>query len=195
MVNLRGLAVMTMMALGLVISSAPAGAATVTHAITAVSPASGPAGAHVTITGTGLTGASQVLFNGKAAAFTAVSDTEIDVAAVPVGASTGSISLDYARVGGSVATVTSSTPFAVNWALSRVVGPTADTSGDAHLFATGWSLGETDTVTLNDVPLRFSLRPDGSLDIVVPAGVPVSGWLTLRDGTQSRAVFLEAAAP
>jgi large repetitive protein len=44
----------------------------------------------VTITGTAFTGATKVLFNGKAATFTVVSSTRI-TATVPAGATTGRI--------------------------------------------------------------------------------------------------------
>jgi uncharacterized repeat protein (TIGR03803 family) len=54
-------------------------------------PTSGPAGTSVTITGTGLTGATKVTFGGiLATAFTVDSDTQI-TATVPVGAITGKI--------------------------------------------------------------------------------------------------------
>ncbi len=57
--------------------------------ITGFSPASGPAGTHVTITGTGFIGATSVTFNGQdAESFTILSNTTID-AVVPVGANTG----------------------------------------------------------------------------------------------------------
>lgn len=53
------------------------------------SPASGPAGTHVRITGTGFSGATSVTFNGQdAESFTILSNTEID-AIVPVGADVG----------------------------------------------------------------------------------------------------------
>ena len=53
-------------------------------------PASGPVGTVVTITGTGLEQASKVTFNKVVATFTVVSDTEI-TAMVPAGATTGKI--------------------------------------------------------------------------------------------------------
>ncbi|MEZ5173132.1 MAG: hypothetical protein R2850_06425 [Bacteroidia bacterium] len=57
--------------------------------ISSFSPLTGPAGTHVTITGTGFSGATSVTFNGLAASsFTIESSTEID-AVVPVGANTG----------------------------------------------------------------------------------------------------------
>ena len=53
-------------------------------------PAAGEAGVGVIILGNGFTGTSGVSFDGTAAAFTVISDTEI-TATVPVGASTGTV--------------------------------------------------------------------------------------------------------
>ncbi len=55
-------------------------------------PTAGKVGKHVIILGNGLTGTSSVKFNGKAATFTVVSDTEI-TATVPSGATTGTVSV------------------------------------------------------------------------------------------------------
>ena len=61
--------------------------------VTAFSPAGGPVGTTVTITGTDFTGASAVAFHGTpAATFTVVSANKI-TAVVPVGATTGTISV------------------------------------------------------------------------------------------------------
>jgi uncharacterized repeat protein (TIGR03803 family) len=65
----------------------------VTPVISSISPTNGPIGTVVTITGTGLLGATQVTFGGvKATNFTVVSSTEI-TATVPSGAKTGSIAV------------------------------------------------------------------------------------------------------
>lgn len=55
-------------------------------------PTAGKVGKKILILGNGLTGSSSVKFNGKAAAFTVVSDTEI-TATVPSGATTGTVSV------------------------------------------------------------------------------------------------------
>jgi hypothetical protein len=60
--------------------------------ISGFSPASGPVGSSVTITGTAFTRASVVRFNGVAATFTIGSDTSV-IATVPSGATTGPISV------------------------------------------------------------------------------------------------------
>ncbi len=55
-------------------------------------PTAGKVGKQIFILGNGLTGSTTVKFNGKAAAFTVVSDTEI-TATVPSGATTGKVSV------------------------------------------------------------------------------------------------------
>ncbi|HUM04587.1 MAG TPA: choice-of-anchor tandem repeat GloVer-containing protein [Terriglobales bacterium] len=65
---------------------------TVTPTVTGFSPASGPVGTHVVITGTGLIQATKVAFGSKSAAFTVDSDKQI-TATVPTGAVTNKISV------------------------------------------------------------------------------------------------------
>lgn len=80
----------------------------VTPTMTSFSPPSGPVGTSVTINGTALLQTKNVMFNGKTASFTVVSDIEI-MATVPTGATTGKIKVT--TMGGSV---TSTTNFTVN---------------------------------------------------------------------------------
>ena len=80
----------------------------VTPTIASFSPTSGAPGTPVTITGTGLTQTTEVVFNGKKATITVNSDTEI-TATVPAAATTGKIGL--ATKGG---TAVSTTNFTVN---------------------------------------------------------------------------------
>ncbi len=72
--------------------STPAPPPTPTPAITSLSVSSGPVGTPITISGSHLTGTSAVKFNGTAATFTFVSDTQVTTA-VPVGAASGTITL------------------------------------------------------------------------------------------------------
>jgi hypothetical protein len=87
--------------------------------ITSFTPASGPVGTSVTISGTNFTGASAVAFNGSAASFTVTSATAIQ-ATVPAGATTGPLSVT--TPGG---TATSATSFTVTAALTvqKTSGP------------------------------------------------------------------------
>jgi uncharacterized repeat protein (TIGR03803 family) len=71
-------------------------------------PTSGKVGAAVKILGTNLTGATSVSFNGKAAAFTVVSSSEI-AATVPTGATAGDV-----QVVTSSGTCVSNVSFRVN---------------------------------------------------------------------------------
>jgi uncharacterized repeat protein (TIGR03803 family) len=73
--------------------------------IKSISPTSGPVGTVVTITGTGLTGATKVTVDGKAASFTQISSTEITVT-VPSTANTGKITVTTAGGSASSATFT-----------------------------------------------------------------------------------------
>lgn len=70
------------------------------------SPTSGPVGTAVTITGTELTQATRVTFNGTSATFTVNSDSQI-TATVPTGATTGKIAVT--TKGGSASSTTSFT--------------------------------------------------------------------------------------
>ena len=72
-----------------------AGAGTPPPSISGFSPASGAAGSSVTISGTNLTGATSVKFNGQAASFSVVSSTQIN-ATVPNCSSSGVISVTTA---------------------------------------------------------------------------------------------------
>ncbi len=76
--------------------------------ITSFAPPSGPVGTSVVITGTGLTQATKVTFNGTSATFAVNSDAQI-TATVPSGATTGKIAVT--TKGGSA---TSATSFTVN---------------------------------------------------------------------------------
>jgi len=78
-------------------------AADLTPTVTSFTPASGPVGTSVTITGVNLTGATAVAFNGTpAASFSVVNDTHI-TAKVPAGATTGPIAVTLPGGSGSSA--------------------------------------------------------------------------------------------
>jgi len=80
----------------------------ITPTLKSFTPPSGPVGTEVTITGTGLTQATEVTFDNLSATFTVNSDSQI-TATVPTGAATGKIKVT--TKGGSA---TSSTSFTVN---------------------------------------------------------------------------------
>ncbi len=74
--------------------------------VTGFTPPNGPVGTTVTLTGTGLTQATKVTFNGTSATFTVNSDTQITTT-VPTGATTGKIAVT--TKGGTASTTTSFT--------------------------------------------------------------------------------------
>ncbi|WP_299884505.1 T9SS type A sorting domain-containing protein [uncultured Lacinutrix sp.] len=74
------------------------GGCTPTHTITGFSPISGPGLTQVTITGSGFTATSTVDFNGTAGTVTFVDSTTL-IAEVPVGASTGTITVTESACG------------------------------------------------------------------------------------------------
>ena len=85
--------------------------------LTAFSPVSGPVGTVVTLTGTGFTGTTAITFNGVTAPnYTVVSATSITVT-VPLGATTGPIT-----VTAPTGTVSSSASFTVTGAAFRITG-------------------------------------------------------------------------
>ena len=89
---------------GTVAGGTPFTVTTPAPTITNFAPLSGPVGTSVTITGTNLTGATTVKFNGVSAAFTPISSTQLS-ATVPAGATTGPISVT--TPGGTAAGATS----------------------------------------------------------------------------------------
>src|SRR5262249_12262175 len=136
--------------------------------IASFTPASGPAGTSVTITGSALSGATAVVFNGvNASSFTVDSDTQIR-AVVPVGATTGSIAVttsngtaiaaeSYTVVSGFLPTITSFSP------PSGGVGALVTISGQNLSGATSVTFGGTSaTFTISNSGRRISA--------VVPAG-------------------------
>lgn len=89
--------------------------------LSSFAPASGPVGTTVTLTGTGLTGATAVAFNGTAATFAVLSSTSIE-ATVPAGATDGAIAVTTPE-----GTATSAAAFDVTDG-----GGSGDGSGSGH---------------------------------------------------------------
>src|SRR5262249_43126735 len=109
--------------------------------ISSFSPASGSVGAHVTLTGSGFTGATAVAFAGTAASFAVTDDAHIDTT-VPFGATTGKI-----RVTTPSRSATSSTAFKVVPTVSGfspgwgVPGTSITITGSAFAGASSVSFG------------------------------------------------------
>jgi uncharacterized protein (TIGR03437 family) len=131
--------------------------------IAGFSPTSGSVGTSVTITGTNLTGASSVRFNGTAASYTVNSSTQI-TATVPSGARSGPISVSTGR-----GTATSSTSFTV----TTTSGPISEVQKQ-HAGANDVTISLTlaSPPTPGDVLVAAVVVPDSSS----PAFDTPSGW-------------------
>ncbi|GLH72764.1 hypothetical protein GETHLI_12660 [Geothrix limicola] len=146
-------------------------------ALTSFAPAAGWEGDTVTLTGTGLTGTTAVSFNGLAAAsFVVVSDTQI-TAAVPVGASTGALTLQTPH-----GTAQSSQAFQVNLPSAspwiETFSPTSGLPGDT-IRITGSYLSGVSGIKIGGVAATtFTARTPNTLDVVVPAAAQ-TGKITL----------------
>src|SRR5207302_305239 len=146
--------------------------------ITSFTPASGPVGTSVTISGTNFTGTTLVAFNGASATFTVNSATSIQ-ATVPSGATTGTIGVT--TPGG---TATSAGSF-------TVINPPSITSFTPPIGPVGISVTINGTdftgataVTFNGVSATFTVNSATSIQATVPASAttgPVS--VTTPGGT------------
>lgn len=170
-------------------SVAPAGAATT---ITGLSPATGPAGTSVMVSGTEFGGASAVTFNGTAAAFTRTSATRIR-AVVPCGATTGKVAVT--TPGGTVQssgdfTVTAPAPTITTFA------PAAGTIG-ATVTVMGTNLRCVSAVQFNGTPATYTSMSPTVLTATVPPGA-TTGKITVvaAGGTvQSTGDFVVPGSP
>jgi hypothetical protein len=131
--------------------------------LTSFSPASGPAGSHVTIEGSGFTDVSApVKFGGVDSPSFAVMPTEI-TATVPAAAATGQISVT--TVGG---TATSATAFKVVPTITGFSPGTAAVGGTVTVDGTGF--GGVSSVKVNGVGAAFTVLSPLQLRLTVPAG-------------------------
>ena len=135
--------------------------------ITSFTPASGIVGVKVTITGTNLTGATGVTFNGIAAATVTLTSATSISATVPPGATSGPISIT--TPGG---TVTSAATFTVTLPAPTVsaLSPASGVVG-ALVTVTGTNFTGATAVTFNGVAAAsFTVVSATSLTATVPAG-------------------------
>lgn len=154
-------------------------------------PMSGPAGTAVSITGANFTGATGVSFNGAAASFSVVSDTQI-AATVPAGATSGTIAVTTAA-----GSATSAETFTVTSPLGPVIGTVSPTSGGAGTSVTirGSNFGGVNSVTFNGVSASFRLKGTSQITTTVPAGAS-SGPLVVSSPNGTASVeFVVVPAP
>ena len=159
--------------------------------ISSFTPANGPVGTVVTLTGDNFTGATAVTINGTAAAFTVVSATSI-TATVAAGTTSGLISVttpagtavsSTAFVVGSPPTVTSFTP------ASGAVGSTVVLTGTNFLGTVQITFGGT------NAPV-FAVNSDTQITVVVPIGAvtgPITVYTTLGSGTSATSFTIPPA--
>jgi hypothetical protein len=139
--------------------------APVVPVITTLNPTSGPVGNVITITGTGFLGTTAVSFNGTAATtFTVVSNTSITVT-IPVGATTGNVTVTNPAGTSNGVNFTVTLPVPIVSSLSPTSGPVGTT-----VTLTGTNLGSASGVTLNGVTVPFTQVSGTSITIVIPAG-------------------------
>jgi hypothetical protein len=144
-------------------------------------PANAPAGASITITGTGLDTALDVAFNGVSTTFSVLSDASIR-AVVPPGATAGLLTVT--TVGG---VTTSTASFTVDPAAPPPPSPPppsvsslAPNSGAVGSLVTITGSGFTGakTVSLNGTASTFTVSSDTSISATVPSGA-TSGAITV----------------
>jgi hypothetical protein len=146
------------------------GSFTVRPGITGFTPDRGGIGTNVTITGTTLTGATSLRFNGTAATFTVNSSTEIS-AGVPANATTGPISVT--TPGGTAASAASFT------VAPRITSFTPGSGAvGASVTINGANFTGTTSVQLNGTPAAFTVNASSKITTAVPAGA-VTGRITV----------------
>jgi IPT/TIG domain len=159
--------------------------------ITSFSPASGPVGTTVTITGTNFTGTASVKFGGTGASFSVASDTSL-TATVPTGASTGTIAVT--APGG---TATSATAFTVTPPAPTITS-FAPTSGPVGVNVTigGTNFAGTTSVTFGGTSASFTVVSDTALHATVPSGAtsgPIA--VTTPGGTATSTTAFTVTVP
>jgi YVTN family beta-propeller protein len=158
-------------------------------AVTAVSPASGPAagGTVVTVTGTSFTGATSVSFGGVAASFTVNSATSI-TATSPAG--TGTVDVVVTSSSGSATSAADRFTYIPTLTLSSLPLPAA-TAGTAYsqtLTASGGTAPYTFAVTLGALPAGLILSNSGGSIAGTPtASGAFSFTVTVSDSSGSKA--------
>jgi RHS repeat-associated protein len=137
--------------------------------VSSVAPASGPlaGGTTVTITGTGLTGATAVRFGTGVATFLVRSDTEVSATA-PAGS--GSVSVTVTTPGGTSTGGAQSTFTYLPVPTVKKVTPTSGAAGTA-VSITGTGFTQVFDVRFGAVSAQFTVTSATALSAIAPAGV------------------------
>jgi Subtilase family len=161
--------------------------------ISGLSPASGPVGSSVVITGANFTGATTVKFNGVAASFTINSPTQI-TATVPAGAITGTIVVTAPN-----GTATSPSAFTVTAAVAPTISDFTPVTGPVgtSVVITGTNFTGTTVVSFNGIPATsFTVNSPTQITATVPAGATTGSIaVTTPNGTVSSVGLFTLTVP
>ena len=155
----------------------------VSASITSFTPANGPAGTVVTITGTNLTGSTSVTFGGTAAAsFTVVSSNKIT--ATVAGGATGNVTVVTPAGTASLGT------FTFGLIPPDITGfSPASATTNAKIVITGSNLSTVNNITIGDVVADFSIISDSVIWANVGTGASGYVSVTAPGGSDSLAGF------
>ena len=158
--------------------------------LTAINPVTGFAGTVVTLTGTNLTGATAVTFNGTSASYTVVSATSI-TATVPAGASTGVVAVvtPGGTASGPVFTVIGAPTISSFTPATGYAGTTVTLTGTNYISVSA--------VTFNGISATYTVVNSTSITAVVPAGATTGKIAVTTPGGTARSVnnFIVIPAP
>jgi len=150
-----------------------------TPSITSFQPTSGMVGAAVSISGSNLTGATALSFNGTAATFTVNSATQISTT-VPGGATTGKISVTTPNGSASSAadfTVTATPPAPTITSFAPTTGPVG-----TSVVITGTDFTGATAVTLNGMATGFLVNSNTQITSTVPIGATTGRFSVTTPG-------------
>lgn len=162
-------------------------ATTLIPAISSISPESGEYGDVVTITGTNLSDATSVSFNGTAATITSNTSTEI-VTSVPDDASTGRITVITA--GGTAVSTSSFTVEVVGAPTISSIAEFAAQAGDV-ITISGTELADIISASVGDVEATISNNTDTTVELTIGEGTTLGlsvVSVTTSGGTASTVV-------
>jgi hypothetical protein len=148
--------------------------------ISTLAPTSGPVGTSVDIQGSSFTGATNVTFNGTAAAYTVDSDSEIH-ASVPSSATSGPVSVTTPS--GTTTTTTASVFTVTHPPTITYCNPTSGPVGTI-VDLQGTNLSATTSVTFNGTAAAYTVNSDSEIHATVPNGATTGPLaVTTPDGT------------
>ncbi len=160
--------------------------------VTGFTPAAGPVGTTVTVTGTGFTGATKVAFHGTSAAFRVNNAARI-TATVPSGATTGTIAVT--TPGG---TATSTASFTVTAPAAPTITKFTPASGGigSKVTLTGTHFTGATKVAFHGVSAVFSVSSATKITATVPSGATTGTIaVTTPGGTGTSATSFTVTAP